>query len=148
MQGGNAVLSEAQYKKQHNPYSRLVLRSLGEGGREKTSSVFICSADYAVTSKWSVAKRLHKRPQGATSSTFAQGYGGQASKSSPEFGEDVKKRLRLLSEVVLRTVKRRLTSSFRHFFAKKWRLEFLSSPRYSEQRFELKNSEFRCEIKF
>ena len=44
-----------------------------------------------------------------------------------EFGEDVpaslhyavarKKRLRLLSEVVLRTVKRRLTSSFAIFFA-------------------------------
>ena len=54
---------------------------------------------------------------------------GQASKASLEFGEDVpaslhyavarKKRLRLLSEVVLRTVKRRLASSFRHFFAKK-----------------------------
>ena len=41
------------------------------------------------------------------------------SKASWEFGEDVKKRLRLLSEVVLRTVKRRLASSFRHFFAKK-----------------------------
>ena len=41
------------------------------------------------------------------------------SKSSLEFGKDVKKRLRLLSEVELRTVKRRLTSSFRHFFAKK-----------------------------
>ena len=36
-----------------------------------------------------------------------------------EFGEDVKKRLRLLSEVVLRTVKRRLASSFAIFFAKK-----------------------------
>ena len=36
------------------------------------------------------------------------------SKSSLEFGEDVKKRLRLLSEVVLRTVKRRLASSFHH----------------------------------
>ena len=41
------------------------------------------------------------------------------SKSSLEFGEDVKKRLRLLSEVVLRTVKRRLTSSFAIFFGKK-----------------------------
>ena len=70
---------------------------------------------------------------GATSSTFAQGYGGQASKSSLEFGEDVpasfhyavarKKRLRLLSEVVLRTVKRRLTSSFAIFLTKKWRRE-------------------------
>jgi len=28
-------------KKLHHPYSRLVLRSLGEGGREKTSSGFI-----------------------------------------------------------------------------------------------------------
>jgi len=35
------------------------------------------------------------------------------------FGEDVKKRLRLLSEVVLRTVKRRLTSSFAIFLDKK-----------------------------
>ena len=35
------------------------------------------------------------------------------------FCEDVKKRLRLLSEVVLRTVKRRLASSFAIFFAKK-----------------------------
>jgi len=40
------------------------------------------------------------------------------SKASLGFGEDVKKRLRLLSEVVLRTVKRRLTSSFAIFFAK------------------------------
>ena len=39
------------FNQKHHPYSRLVLRSLGEGGREKTSSVFICSADYAVTSK-------------------------------------------------------------------------------------------------
>ena len=34
-------LSEAQLKKLHHPYSRLVLRSLGEGGSEKTSSGFI-----------------------------------------------------------------------------------------------------------
>ena len=34
-----------------------------------------------------IAKRLHKRPKGATSSTFAQGYGGQA--RLLEFGEDV-----------------------------------------------------------
>ena len=54
---------------------------------------------------------------------------GQASKSSLEFGEDVKKRLRLLSEVVLRTVKRRLASSFRHFFVKKWRRERDLNPR-------------------
>ena len=40
-----------------------------------------------------------------------------SSKASWEFGEDVKKRLRLLSEVVLRTVKRRLASSFAIFFA-------------------------------
>ena len=56
------------------------------------------------------------RPQGATSSTFAQGYGGQASKSSLVFGEDVpaslhyavarKKRLRLLSEELLLAQKR------------------------------------------
>ena len=51
------------------------------------------------------------------------------SKSSLEFGEDVKKRLCLLSEVVLRTVKRRLTSSFPPFFwQKKWRRKFLSPP--------------------
>ena len=37
-----------------NFIKHLVLRSLGEGGREKTSSVFICSADYAVTSKSSL----------------------------------------------------------------------------------------------
>ena len=55
----------------------------------------------------------------ATSSTFAQGYGGQASKASLEFGEDVKKRLRLLSEVVLRTVKRSLAASFAIFLQKK-----------------------------
>ena len=36
-----ANIHEAQYKKQYPPYSRLVLRSLGEGEREKTSSGFI-----------------------------------------------------------------------------------------------------------
>ena len=56
-----------------------------------------------------------------------------------KFGEDVpasfhyavarKKRLRLLSEVVLRTVKRRLTSSFAIFLTKKWRRERDSNPR-------------------
>ena len=40
-----------------------------------------------------------------------------------EFGEDVKKRLRLLSEVVLRTVKRRLAATFAIFLQKKWRRE-------------------------
>ena len=78
---------------------------------------------------------------------------GQASKASLEFGEDVpasfhyavarKKRLRLLSEVVLRTVKRRLASSFRHFFCKKkWRLEILSSPAILKRILRLKNSEY------
>ncbi|MBQ4329207.1 MAG: hypothetical protein IJC27_05725, partial [Lentisphaeria bacterium] len=60
----------------------------------------------------------------ATSSTFAQGYGGQASKSSLEFGEDVKKRLRLLSEELLRlplaaSCKKREEKTYvfvRHFF--------------------------------
>ena len=36
-----------------------------------------------------------------------------------EFGEDVKKKLCFLSEVALRAVKRRLTSSFAIFFGKK-----------------------------
>ena len=45
-------------------------------------------------------KRLHK-----------QGFSG--------VGEDVKKRLRLLSEVALRAVKRRLASSFAIFLGKK-----------------------------
>ena len=64
--------------------------ALCEGGSEKTSSVFICSADYAATSKWSVAERLHKRPKGATSSAVAlRAMAGQASKASLEFGEDV-----------------------------------------------------------
>jgi hypothetical protein len=31
---------------------------------------------------------------------------------------------------------------------KKWRREIFIFPRHSEQRFELKNSEFRCEMKF
>ena len=79
----------------------------------KTSSGFICSADYAVTSKSNVSE--------TSSSTFAQGYGGQASKSSLEFGEDVpallhyavarKKRLRLLSEELLLAQKREVKPS-------------------------------------
>ena len=94
-------------------------------------------------------KRLHK-----------QGFSG--------VGEDVpaslhyavarKKRLRLLSEVVLRTVKRRLPSSpcglrrdkcvfVRHFFGKKMAAGFFIVPRHSERHFELKNSEFPCEMK-
>ena len=70
-------------------------------------------------------------------------------KSSLEFGEDVKKRLRLLSEVVLRTVKRRLTSSFAIFifFKIKMAARFFIATRHSETHFELKNSEFCCEMK-
>ena len=64
------------------------------------------------------------------------------------FGEDVKKRLRLLSEVVLRTVKRRLASSFRHFLGKKMAAGFFIATRHSERLFEVKNSKFRYEIKF
>ena len=48
-------------KKLHHPYSRLVHRSLGEGGREKTSSVFICSADYAAARKRSDFIHLRTR---------------------------------------------------------------------------------------
>ena len=63
---------------------------------------------------------------------------GQASKSSLEFGEDVKKNLRFLSEELLRlplcgklqkAVKRRLTSSFAIFFAVQkcfWGIAFIS----------------------
>ena len=67
---------------------------------------------------------------------------GQASKSSLEFGEDVKKRLRLLSEVVLRTVKRRLTSSFAIFLQKKWRLAFFSHPAILNGILSLKTQNF------
>ena len=94
---------------------------------------------------------------GASSSTFAQGCGGQASKASLGFGEDVpaslhyavarKKRLRLLSEVVLRTVKRRLPSSpyglrrdkcvfVRHFFGKKNGGSVFAHPGYAGTRRE------------
>ena len=80
------------------------------------------------------------------------------SKVSLGFGEDVpallhyavarKKRLSLLSEVVLRTVKRRLTSSFAIFLDKKMAAGFFIASHHSETHFELKNSEFGCEIKF
>jgi hypothetical protein len=36
----------------------------------------------------------------------------------------------------------------RHFFAKKMAVHFLLNPQSSERRFEHKNSEFRCEMKF
>ena len=117
------------FNQKHPPCSRLVLRSLGEGGREKTSSVFICSADYAVTSKSNVSE--------TSSSTFAQGYGGQASKSSLEFGEDVpallhyavarKKRLRLLSEELLLAQKREVKPSVFALLATPWQVR-LRSP--------------------
>jgi len=70
-----------RFNQEHHPCSRLVHRSLGEGGSEKTSSVFICSADYAVTSKWSVSETSS---QATIGSDFT-------SKSSLEFGEDAKK---------------------------------------------------------
>jgi len=103
---------------------------------------------------------------------------GQASKSSLVFGEDVpasfhyavarKKRLCLLSEVVLCTVRRRLTSTFAIFFAfqkcfsviafisfrlsrifaKKMAAGIFNATRHSEWYFEVKNSEFRCEMNF
>ena len=48
------------------------------------------------------AERLHKRAKRTTSSAVAlRAMAGQASKASLEFGEDVKKRLRLLSEELL-----------------------------------------------
>ena len=56
-----------------HPYSRLVLRSLGKGGREL----------------------LHGRRKPTSSQARRNG----------DLSEDVKKRLRLLSEVALRTVK-------------------------------------------
>ena len=64
------------------------------------SSAALAKEEARKLHKWSVEERLHKRPQGATSSTFAQGYGGQASKASQVFGENVKKKLCFLSEVV------------------------------------------------
>ena len=101
---------------------------------------------YAVTSKW------------ATSSTFAQGYGGQA--RLLEFGEDVKKKLCFLSEVVPDgTVKWSLAATFAIFFAfqkcsygiafisfrlsrifaKKMAAGIFNETRHSETHFELKN---------
>ena len=65
------------------------------------------------------------------------------SKASLEFGEDVKKRLRLLSEVVLRTVKRSLAASFAIFLAKNnggWK--FLSSPTILKGILNLKTQNF------
>ena len=61
-------------------------------------------------------KSKHIHPTEATTSQ-ANEMSDFTSNFSLEFGEDVKKRLSLLSEVVLRTVKRRLTSSFAIFFA-------------------------------
>jgi len=54
----------------------------------------------------------------------------------------VKKRLRLLSEVVLRTVKRRLASSFAIFLQKKWRLAFFSHPAILNGILSLKTQNF------
>ena len=122
-------------KKLHHPYSRLVLRSLGEGGREKTSSVFICSADYAVTSKRNEMERLHPPSHKATADKQAR---------LLVFCEDVKKRLRLLSEVVPDgTVKRSLAASFAIFLQKKWRRGRDSNPRYGFPYDSLANCCFR-----
>ena len=61
-----------------------------------------------------------------------------------EFGEDVKKKLCFLSEVVPDgTVKRSLAASFAIMAA-----GFFIFPRHSEAHFELKTSEFCCEMKF
>ena len=74
---------------------------------------------------------------------------GQASKASLEFGEDVKKRLRLLSEERL-TPREEKTCVFvpPFFWQKKWRLEIFISTLHSEMPFEAETSEFCCEIKF
>ena len=74
------------------------------------------------------------------------------SKSSLEFGEDVptslhdavarKKRLRLLSEVVLRTVKRRLASSFAIFLQKNGGWKFHLSPTILNGILSLKTQNF------
>jgi len=53
-----------------------------------------------------------------------------------------------MHEAALRAMKQSLTASFRHFLAKKWRLAFFIATRHSETHFELKTSEFRCEMKF
>ena len=70
------------------------------------------------TCKRSAVKRNTSTRRQAATSRAAQA-DLFTSKSSLEFGEDVKKRLRLLSEVVLRTVKRRLAATFAIFLAKK-----------------------------
>ena len=63
-------------------------------------------------------------------------------KFSKFYGMAVKK-LCFLSEVVLRTVKRRLAATFAIFFGqKKWRLEILSSPAILKRILRLKNSEY------
>ena len=53
-----------------------------------------------------------------------------------------------MHEAALRAMKQSLTASFRHFFCKKMAAGFFIFPRHSERLFELKNSEFRCEMKF
>ena len=53
-----------------------------------------------------------------------------------------------MHEAALRAMKQSLTASFRHFLAKKMAAGIFIFPRHSEQRFEVKNSEFRCEMKF
>ena len=81
--------------------------------------------------KWS-RERLHK-----------QGFSG--------VGEDVKKRLRLLSEERLSPREEKPCGFVRHFhflFKMKMAACFFIATHHSEQRFELKNSEFRCEMKF
>ena len=74
------------------------------------------------------------------------------------FGEDVpasfyyavarKKRLRLLSEERLSPREEKTYGDLRHFFAKKMAAGFFISTRHSERHFELKTSEFRCEMNF
>ena len=56
-------------------------------------------------------------------------YGGQASKASLEFGEDVKKKLCFLSEERLTPREVKPCGDLRHFFAKKWRREGDSNSR-------------------
>ena len=53
-----------------------------------------------------------------------------------------------LHEAALRAMKQSLTASFRHFLAKKMAEKNFIFPRHSEMHFELKTSEFRCEMKF
>ena len=52
-----------------------------------------------------------------------------------------------MHEAALRAMIQSLTASFRHFFAKKMAAGFFNFTRHSERHFELKNSEFCCEIK-